>query len=478
MAHATVIAAVICLVLNVARAFGIPLPLRMVLACTAIPVAICGLAGLIEYQSWKRTALEIDRFYALKDRVSSALQFTNADPSAHYQLQVVDAFEHLKSVRPSDVVPITAPPILRWAAVLFVLALAVLLKPSIGSAEPEIDQPAPIDIAETQQFLDDQIINFEELADDAGLEAFRQLAQDLKADRRNLDSEDLTVRDTLATISQMQDKMKKMAADLNVQQMDDQLEDVAKALESAEAFKSASNALKEKAWKKAADALEGTNPKSMTRAESRPTGEQLAAASELAKDKGLDSMSETLDEMSEAVTARKSEDIEKKSLELAEQIRRHDAAQTMKNVLNSKIEALSQSKKMSINSNSEGNGVAADATGLNQKKGKSEANSDSASRKAGGKSSGNTPGEKTRLNGQLQMARLTGQLGDSGESKTETTQTTGGEQTAERMAQDTFARYKKISDAALESEAVPPGQRDTIRRYFQLIRPDSNRNSN
>ena len=43
---------------------------------------------------------------------------------------------------------------------------------------------------------------------------------------------------------------------------------------------------------------------------------------------------------------------------------------------------------------------------------------------------------------------------------------------AKRLANETFARYRRLSEAALQAEALPPGQRMTIKRYFERIRPE------
>jgi hypothetical protein len=34
-----------------------------------------------------------------------------------------------------------------------------------------------------------------------------------------------------------------------------------------------------------------------------------------------------------------------------------------------------------------------------------------------------------------------------------------------------YQKYRKLSEAVLDSEPIPLGHRQTIRRYFELIRP-------
>ena len=45
------------------------------------------------------------------------------------------------------------------------------------------------------------------------------------------------------------------------------------------------------------------------------------------------------------------------------------------------------------------------------------------------------------------------------------------EQFAAREYREVYSRYKKLSDEALEQEALPLGYQEIIRNYFEGIRP-------
>jgi hypothetical protein len=47
-----------------------------------------------------------------------------------------------------------------------------------------------------------------------------------------------------------------------------------------------------------------------------------------------------------------------------------------------------------------------------------------------------------------------------------------GRQTAARAYRDQYQKYRRMTEAALNTEPIPLGQRQTIRRYFELIRPE------
>jgi hypothetical protein len=83
-------------------------------------------------------------------------------------------------------------------------------------------------------------------------------------------------------------------------------------------------------------------------------------------------------------------------------------------------------------------------------------------------------GQATDLQGQRQQQMLTGTLSEEGDSITETVDSQ--EMTAAqsvRQYREQYQQYQKLSEAVLESEPIPLGQRQIIRRYFESIRPVS-----
>ena len=80
-------------------------------------------------------------------------------------------------------------------------------------------------------------------------------------------------------------------------------------------------------------------------------------------------------------------------------------------------------------------------------------------------------GEKTPQIGGRYESRLTGKQTEEGEIEVETTHSPEGKQDAQRGYRETYDKYQKISEAVLESEPIPLGHRQTIRRYFEAIRP-------
>ncbi len=60
-----------------------------------------------------------------------------------------------------------------------------------------------------------------------------------------------------------------------------------------------------------------------------------------------------------------------------------------------------------------------------------------------------------------------------GPSETETLSTTEAEQIASRGYKERYVKFRKQAEAVLESEPLPLGHRQTVKRYFESIRPES-----
>jgi hypothetical protein len=84
--------------------------------------------------------------------------------------------------------------------------------------------------------------------------------------------------------------------------------------------------------------------------------------------------------------------------------------------------------------------------------------------------SGNVDGEQTKLDAARKREQAQGEMGE-GDAETETTHLPEGRQTAARTYKDQYQKYRRMTEAALNSEPIPLGHRQTIRRYFELIRP-------
>jgi len=453
---------------------SVSMALGIFLACCAIGVVI----GWWHRMSWHDAAEAVDRYYQLKDRTTTALQFSEQpDPSSIQQLQLADAQTQLANVQPDLVVPLSHPGHWLITVACLLIGARLLMMPLINGGELQplrpSDQLATAAIVE----LTKQIDQLDELAQASAEEDLKQLVSQLRQDLKQMKLPAVTVHDSLKTVSEMQQKMKRMAQELNVAAMDSQLLEVGKAIAGAKPFESTAEALKNDNPAKAADKLAeltAEEVEAMKRAESQPTAEKLAEAANAAKKEGMEDLAKQLNDLSEAVKSGDGKQAKESAKDLAETMDRQAARKQLNQLLVSKAEQLGQTKqKLAVQSQSEGDGAMA-GKGQNLKEGKAKAaTADIASQKAGAKLAGNINGQKTQLESQRQIAKLTGQLGEEGDSDKETISTleTPEQQQLQQEVTDTFTKYEKMSDAVLDSEPIPAGHRRTIRNYFELIRP-------
>jgi hypothetical protein len=89
-----------------------------------------------------------------------------------------------------------------------------------------------------------------------------------------------------------------------------------------------------------------------------------------------------------------------------------------------------------------------------------------------GKSAGDkAPGEKTSALTANQQMKLNGQDTGLGQSDTDTEKSDPQQEESLRAYRAQAEKFQSLSETALESESIPMGHRQTIRKYFESIRP-------
>ena len=90
-----------------------------------------------------------------------------------------------------------------------------------------------------------------------------------------------------------------------------------------------------------------------------------------------------------------------------------------------------------------------------------------------GKGSAELRGEKSARQKTGSEMNLKGEDSGTGDSEIETEQGSEQEHEAVRQYRQNADKYEAMSESVLETESIPPGHRQTIRRYFEMIRPTS-----
>jgi hypothetical protein len=423
--------------------------------------ALAALIWLLPRPNWIAAARAVDRHYRLKDRTESALDFArqqvHSDKAAFAELQLADAMSHLDRVEPREVAPYKAPRLLPGAIVAAALAMVlslVPLKQDEASASPSL--PNENIVAQAEEITDSLKELEEELNKDVDpqLEA---LLKELKEKAEALKEPGVDVKEALAKISEMQAAIQSAQSQASLEQVDQQLQEIGEAMASAKALEGAGQALAEGKYDKAAKELAELDDIELERNEARNVAEKLKKAAKRAKgDAGDGSISDASNELAEGIEEEDASKVKGAGKKLGEKAKGQARKKKINDLLKAELDSLSECK-----CNCQKNSTA---------KGKKKQKSNSPSQSWGMSESGNIDGDSTGLAANLNKEQINGQAGE-GESEFETSSSSEGRQEAQRGYKDVYQKYKKMSDAVLESENIPLGHRQTIRKYFESIRP-------
>ncbi len=416
------------------------------------------IVGLVWKRSWHEAAVAIDQHYDLKDRTTTALAFLAKPTDAAYrELQLSDALQHLTQVEPRQVVPMKMPRPLPYALAATVLA-AVLSFLAFGNQPVQAgpSQPDPVIVAEAE-VVKEQIKQLEEMLKKEENPALEELVKELRAKAEEMKQPGVDLKEALAKLSEMQAGIQQQQAQFNAGQMEQQLQSLGEAMSAAKNLEAAAKALMSGKMDKAAEELEKIDNPQLDRKELKAVTDKLdQAAKEMAK-AGQPSLSESTSKFSEGLK-KCDGSCNGAAKKLAGECKKCGNCKKIGDLLKQCQSCLSECK-----GNCQKNSFA---------KGEKREKSDSPKSTFGMTSSGNIDGDKTGLNARKNEERITGKQGD-GESEIETTHEVEGRQDAGREYKEVYQKYRKISESVLDSEEIPLGHRQMIRKYFELIRPQN-----
>ena len=408
---------------------------------------------------WLPAARAIDGHYELKDRTETALAFLRREQTGQadelQQLQLADAVQHLQRVEAKQVVPFVLPSSFHWAVVTTALAIVLLCWPT-GRSQVSAGPSQPLDaiVAEAEIIEEDLMELLEELPEDHDPE-IDALVKELLKKAEEMKEPGVDVREALAKLSEMQSALQAVAAEFNVAATDEQMKAIGEALQSAEALREAGQALQEGQYDKASEALAKLDNPKLDRKESRAVADKLKKASEKSDEKGMKKLSEAAKEAAEGLDKNDPSQTKSGLAKLSESAKKQGNSKKISQMLKQQSDKLGECKA-NCQGNSPNNG--------NQLAKKP-------SLKAGQGTNANVQGDRTELAAKRNEEKIQGLKGEQGDSDVETLTTTEANEQSKRELKEVYHKYRKLSDAVLESEDIPLGHRQTIRRYFEAIRP-------
>ena len=425
--------------------------------------ALAGVAALAWFMprpNWIAAARAVDRHYQLKDRTESALDFSHrtisSDRQSFADLQLADAMQHLDRIAPDAVAPFIAPRLLPGAliaaAAAVVFALIPLQKQELSAAPTAPDDQI---VAQAEEISDSLKELEDEFQKDADPE-LEQLLKELKQKTEELKEPGVDVKEALAKISEMQAAIQSAQSQASLEQVDQQLQEIGEAMASAKALEGAGQALAEGKYDKAAKELAELSELEFDRKEARNTAEKLKKAAKKSGDAGDGAISEAANEIAEGIEGDDSDATKSGAKKLGDKAAKQARKKKINDLLNGQLTQLTECKcNCQKNSN---------VTGKKKQK------SNNPSTVYGMTESGNIDGESTNLGASMSREQINGTAGE-GSSEFETSSSSEGRQEAQRGYKDVYQKYKKMSEAVLENEQIPLGHRQTIRKYFESIRP-------
>lgn len=435
-----------------------PIPWLWLPGAIIAMAALGGLVGAMLPISLATAARRIDSYYCMKDRALTALQF-EADPDPVRQMQVDDARWHLRQVRPEDCIPLAIHrPALYSAAVFGLLAGGILL---LSPPRSHSENAPVVEIAVQQASLLRQTMLPEVEAlrqEDAENPEIEALAEQLEMLLNEMEAESLDELDLMAKLSEMEQVIAEARDALQIDVTAAQLSGLAEALQGAESMKRAAKAMQEEQFDEASQQLKAIDPAAMSDKERRAVAEDLKKfLSKLSAGK-QGKLSEAVGEIQAGLENKNNSQCKDGLCRLAGLCQSQARSQKIGECMACQLNRLAQCKS--------------ECRGACNNPSESVAKSQSPSQNWGKGASGNPAGEATQLDSTRRQEQLAGVQGE-GPTETEVLEAPEGEQAAARAFAERYQKFRSQAEAVLDSEPLPLGHRETVRQYFERIRPDS-----
>ncbi len=400
------------------------------------------------------TAAWIDATCRLHDGTATALAFSRLQQRSPVQtLQLKLACNQLQMLNPRSLIPLETPRL--WKHGLIAAAASVLLAiigPRLQSAETPTQLSSTTTAPATQQLRQElkQLLN-EQPADkslQAALEAMNQTLSELAENPG-------TPREAFAKLSQLEGSLQQLQQQLRDPAAAKALAEIGEALQLSDDLQPAGQALAEGDLQKAQTELQKLTLPDADKQTRRAVAEQLKKVQQQAAQSGTaNEAGKAAGQMAEGLQNSNQDSFREGSQNLAAEARRQAGRKKLSDTLQQQSESLAQLRA----------DLESQAGNIAQGQGRG-------GRKAGKGSSGDPRGDASKASATAQELRLKGENSGQGDSQTETLPGEREEQPAEREYRANLQRYQSLQESSLDSEPLPPGQKQLIRRYFQLIRP-------
>jgi hypothetical protein len=431
----------------------------------ALPLG--GLVGLfvgaVRRRSPHAAARLLDRHFDLKDRSVTTLEFAQSmtgpvsdGSAAAKRLQIEEAAARLQRIDPDECVTIRPwNRTLQWATGLAAAALVILALTRGGTPPAEARVVLPLASEQSADLRETMLPEIEQLARESEDPEIEQLVQELREKVDQMQRATLDESDLMATLSEMEQSLAEAREALQLKTTDATMKALAAAIKPADELQASAAAMESEDYQRASEELKSADPSKIGDKQRRAVSDNLKKMVRSLAPGQSGQLSESIQQLAQGLSGKNSKKCRQCLSKLAKQCQQQSQRKKIGQCMSSQLNRLAQCKS--------------------QCRGQCNSNvarkSNRPSTKAGQSASGQPQGDKaTEIDAQRQEQQLTGVQGE-GPSETEILQAPEGEQQAVRAYRGNYDKFRREAEAVLESEPLPMGVRETVRTYFEAIRP-------
>lgn len=427
-------------------------------------VIVCGVA-------WFRPlprgllARRMDEHAGLADHAITSAELGAGEGGGWLRLQYEDTVARLEAIDWKKAWPLRWPRFSGWAGAVTVL-LAALLAGRMWTYQPAPAADERPGLANEAAMIEEVFKDWEmaaELTQDPELKKLLAEIQPMREELPNMNE-----REMLLSLSKLQNKLEAMREAAAKESMEASASEMAVAFEGMEGMGKLAAAVRQKDFEKAAELAEkeaeklgkpgAAVPKG---ADGESTQQKMSAAADKLGQNGQEQASSAMRQMQQAANKKDAQGMCQGMGQMGQSFGKEGQRQQARKNLGTQIAQIGQCKGGLGEGKCEGSGLSLTKKIAEGKNGEG----------AGSSSDPNREKAATEMGATRTEENLTGQTGE-GESMTETlnSETPGSESPRlDRNAQ--FAQYEKLSEQAIADESLPLAYRETIRKYFEAIRP-------
>jgi len=417
----------------------------------------------------KKTARMADAKFGLPDHTLTSSELHSEKGGGWLRLQHEDTTARLRDVDWKSSWP------MRWPRFSALAGAAVVLLGGLVALRLTVYAPEAPVVAE-QTGLGNEAATVEELLKDwekaaelTGDPELKNLLAELQPMREQLPK--MTEREMLLTLSKIENKLEALREAAGKESLEASAADMAAAFENVEGMSALAAALRQKNFEKADKLAEKEAEKLSQPGAETPKGAeqavgQMSKAAQKLEKTGRTEAASAMQQASQSAAKKDPAGLGKAMGQLSKCLAREASRQAASSRLGLQLAQIGQCKGGMGENKGEGMGMGA---GLSLLPKLSEMKSPG--KGAGSETDPNRFGDPTQSETARTQENLTGAAGE-GESETEALSSDAPSGEAPRSGKAAqFAQYEKLSRQAIADESLPLAYRETIKKYFEAIRP-------